>query len=495
MIFGYASILLTFARNVLFVPIYLREIPLAEYGAWLATGGALALILINDFGLSGVVTQKLSATYGAKDYKELGSLAGSALMIGCIMAAALTAISLVFVGMLPALDPVDPTHGGTMVRCFLLAIAANALGLIGSTAISLIRSLQRPVIAGMIVVIAELVNAAFVLIGLFAGKGLYAIAGGMLARSVIVALGAIIGVRLIYSRSLNVRLVVQWRAVQALLGDSSRFFISSIAMRLQSQGSVLFVGLALGPASAAIYSLTVRAHETVLMLIGQINAALVPPATHLLGSGNFARFRVILLRMLLALGAVTALAMSTTVVLNAGFLHLWLGNKDFAGQGVSILMAAALFVSSLGFVGYDALVAQGKFKVISTVFALTSALQIGLLSLLLLRSDLWIAPMAILTTALVWGTVFWRNVSVEIGLTAAEAYKLLAELARVVCVSIAAIAGFMLFVPAATSWLSLAAEGMACVSVLIAGYMLSSSSIRSLAREEIGVTLRALRPT
>jgi len=56
-LFGYASLLISLARNILFVPIYLHNIPLAEYGAWLATGGALALLLINDFGLSGVVKE------------------------------------------------------------------------------------------------------------------------------------------------------------------------------------------------------------------------------------------------------------------------------------------------------------------------------------------------------------------------------------------------------------------------------------------------------
>lgn len=494
MTFGYASVLIAFARNVLFVPFYLHAIPLAEYGAWLATGGALALILINDFGLSGVVTQKLSAAYGANDSKALGTLAGSALAIGFIMAVTLTAASLIFARLLPGLETLDGVQRQTIVRCFLIAIAANGLGLIGANAISVIRSLQRPVIGGSIVMAADLANVAIILVGLLAGEGLYAIAAGMLARAVIIALAATISVKLVYSRCLNVPLVLQWRAVQALLGDSSRFFVSSVAIKLQSQGSVLFVSLALGPSSAAVYSLSVRAHETVLMLIGQINAALVPSVTHLLGSGNLARFRTLLLRMLLTLGAVTALAMSITVILNAGFLHLWVGNQDFAGQGVSILMAAALFISSIGFVGYDALVAQGKFRIVSRAFTLTSLLQICLSCLLLLLPKMWIAPLAILITAFVWGAIFWRNVSITIGLTTTEARGLLREFARIIGVSIVAAGGFIMFFPRATSWVSLTAEGLACSTLLIAGYWLFSARIRGIVREEVGMTLRAFRP-
>ena len=125
MLFGYASLLISLARNILFVPIYLHNIPLAEYGAWLATGGALALILINDFGLSGVVIQKISVNFGAGDFEALGSLAGSALAIGSLMALLLSALSLACVPYLPGLQSLNPLQKHAVVNCFLIAVAAN----------------------------------------------------------------------------------------------------------------------------------------------------------------------------------------------------------------------------------------------------------------------------------------------------------------------------------------------------------------------------------
>src|ERR1700691_4448276 len=107
MVFGYATIVIALARNVLFVPIYLHDIPLAEYGAWLATGGALALLLISDFGLSGVVTQKASAAFGAGDLRSLGPLIGSAFVIGIVLALALTALSMAFLPFLPSLQTLN----------------------------------------------------------------------------------------------------------------------------------------------------------------------------------------------------------------------------------------------------------------------------------------------------------------------------------------------------------------------------------------------------
>src|SRR6266478_2793228 len=162
-LFGYASLLISLARNILFVPIYLHNIPLAEYGAWLATGGALALILINDFGLSGVVIQKISLNFGAGDFEALGSLAGSALSLACVP-------------YLPGLQSLDPLQKHAVVNCFLIAVAANTLGLVATTTMSVIRSLQMAVAAGSIVLAADIANVTVTLLGLLYGNGLYAIA-------------------------------------------------------------------------------------------------------------------------------------------------------------------------------------------------------------------------------------------------------------------------------------------------------------------------------
>jgi O-antigen/teichoic acid export membrane protein len=492
-LFGYSSILIGIARNVLFVPIYLRSISLPEYGAWLATGGALALMLINDFGLAGVVTQKISATLGGGDLARLGSLTGSALVIGLVMAIGLTAFSLAFVPFLPGLESLGEPQQHAVVQCFMIAVAANAAGVVGATAVSVLRSLQNPVAAGCIVLVADLANVGVTLIGLFRGAGLYAIAGGMAVRAAILAFAAPLAVAIICSQELGIRIRPRWPLVRELVGDSGRFFLSAIAMRIQAQANVFFVNAILGPASAAAYSLTVRAHETVLMLIGQINTALAPSVTHLLGSGNTVRFRAVLLRLLLSLAGFTAFALSLTIVLNAGFLKLWVGQVAFAGQSVSILMGSALFVSSIGYVAYDALVAQGKFTFVANAFIATSLLQVVLLVACLDRG-VWFAPTATLAAGAVWGLLFWRKVAIGIGATAAESRGMLGELGRITAVSAVTIAGFLRFYPPATTWPALIVEGVFCVGVLATGYLIMSVKIRTIAREEISGTLRAMRP-
>ncbi len=71
----------------------------------------------------------------------------------------------------------------------------------------------------------------------------------------------------------------------------------------------------------------------------------------------------------------------------------------------------------------------------------------------------------------------------------------MSELSRIIAVSAVTIAGFLFFYPPALTWPALIAEGLLCVAVLAAGYLAMSAKMRLIAREEIGVSLRALRPT
>jgi O-antigen/teichoic acid export membrane protein len=494
MFFSCVGLIISLARNILLVPIYLHKIPLPEYGAWLATGGALALMLVNDYGLSGVVTQRISASYGAGELDTLGRLAGSALAIGTLLAIGLAAVSLVFVPFLPGLATLSPSEGHTVVMCFVFAIAANSFGVMGATALSVIRSLQEVTVVGTITLVAETANVALILVGLFSGYGLYALAGGLLVRSLIIAGGGLVGVWYLCARSVGIAVKIEAAAIRDLLGEASRFFVSSIAIRVQAQANVFFVGSILGPASAAIYSLTVRAHDTVLSVIVLINGSLVPSVTHLLGSGDIARFRVVVLRLLIFLAALTALAMTITVILNPAFLALWIGKHAFAGQSVSILMAAAVFITSIVSIAYDALLAQGKFRLVTRFFFLTGILQVVLLASLL-RWGVWVAPFVTIVTILVWGTAFWLNVAVDIRLTVTEVRTLVAELTRVLAVSVAGAAAFGLFYPNADSWISLVIEGSICALCLGAAYLSVSPTLRRITYEEIGTTFRLFRAT
>ena len=96
--FGYGTLASTLARNILLVPLYLKFVDFGEYGAWLATGGALVQLLVTDYGLAGVITQRVAVLSGSDNTGALRAavMAGlvNALLLGVLLTAASSLIAL-----------------------------------------------------------------------------------------------------------------------------------------------------------------------------------------------------------------------------------------------------------------------------------------------------------------------------------------------------------------------------------------------------------------
>jgi O-antigen/teichoic acid export membrane protein len=492
MIFGYSALALALARNIVLVPVYLRHVALAEYGAWLATGGALVQLMVTDFGLTGVVTQRVAHRSGAGKTSELGPLIGAGLVNGALLALLLTLLCLGFATFLPATQGLTAAQSHRVVQCFLLAVCANGLAVIASTAAGIVRSLQRAIAVGTITLVADSMSVLVTVVALFANHGLYALAIGMLVRSVLATVGSLALLGILTAQDPRLRWTLSWSESRALWRDSAHFFLTSIAMKLQSNANTLFVGMLAGPQSAAVYGLTVRAHETVLMFIAQLNAALGPSLAHLVGEEKHVRFRALIVRLVPLMAVTAALGMTLTVTLNETFVRLWVGPAAFGGQATSILMGAALWAASIAYVAYEALLARGEFSSIARTFIAASALHV-LLLLTLVRLGMWGAPAAVLLTTLCWGAVLGRRVVRDAGLARNETLAVAGEVAAIAGIAIAVGVGFTFAAPPAAGWLGLVTEAAACALLLVTCLLLLLPKLRRQLREELSLTLRAIR--
>ena len=484
MVFGYGALALALVRNIVLVPIYLHYIDLSEYGAWLATGGALAQILVTDFGLAGVVVQRVAHSLGAADMVRLRALIAAGLVNAAALALVLTLLCVALSPLLPGLQGLSELQTHRVLQSFLIAVAANGCAVPGNTLTGIIRSMQRAAAAGSIVLIADLVGVVATVLALVSGLGLLALPLGLLGRSVTTVVGGIGVLATTWVHEKWPRLQFDRAQSMALWRDSLQFFLTSVAMKLQSNANVLFVGMISGPQSAAVYGLTVRAHETVLLLIAQTNTALAPSLAHLLGGNGQQRFRDLLLKLLLITAAISAVGMATTVALNQLFVHLWVGAAAFGGQSTSLWMGVALWVASVAYVAYEASIAAGQFSRIARTFISASAVHVVLL-LILVRFGMWGAPVALLLTTLFWGALLWRHVARDIHFSGTEALGASAEIAKIVGICAAATALVVLVFPKVASWYNLVAEGFACVSVSALALFLLRPHLRRLMREEI----------
>jgi len=480
------------ARNIVLVPLYLHYISAAEYGAWLATGGTLVQLLVSDFGFGGVILQRTAAASGAGDREHLSVIVGTAWMTSVVIAVTLSVASALISPFLGGLLHLDVSVAGEVIDCFLLSIAANAIGVIATISGNVLRGLQKAVGVGVIQFLGEVVVIAVTVVMLYRGSGLYALAGGMVARSLFAALATAIQAYRVCV--LELRLAPRARTAEGrqLAVDSIRLFVVSISMRLLTRSDVFFVGVVMGSASAAVYGITTRILDTITMLMSQLTTALLPAMAHLYGGGNRRRFRDLLIRIIPVLAALALTGLATAAAVNGNFVSLWVGREFFGGYGTTFAFAAAAYVSFTGFISYDVLMAAGRFQFIARTFAIFSLAQVPLTLLMLRIFGMVGAPLAALISATLWSVVMWRQVP-RVLAPETVSYRPLAfgvGISVAVMLVVVSIAGRL--VPNTTSWADFAMTGIATGTIMLAAILLLSRSIREAAWQEGITTLRSL---
>jgi len=490
-IFGYCTLAVVVARNIVLVPVYLRFISLSEYGAWLATGATLLQLVLTDFGLAGVLAQRAATLHGARQAERLGPLIGSGLAATFVFAFALSAASLVGVCFLPALQGLTTAEALRVKQCLMLAVISGGLGIIAAMSQALVRSFQQAIVAGATVLVADVASIGVTVLLIFSGHGLFALAIGLAVRSALVAGVLTYHLLRVCRRQLGLRLDVRWTELKELLADSARTFVSAAAMKLQTQSNTLLIGIFLGSASAGMYGLTVRAYETILTFLSQLTGAIAPSLSHLLGAGNVARFRVLILRMVPAVALLAGVGLVAMIAVNESFLSLWVGRQAFAGQSVSVLTGVAVWLAAVSLVAYDALYALARFNVIARTYVLSSIIHVVLLGIFL-RWGLWVAPAIAILSTLLWGALFWKDLARQVQLTLTDLRVTLMDL---LLIAVAAVASLLLVIALhvkATGWGALIFEGAASCLLALTLILTAGVRIRAIVKEEVHTTWQSL---
>ena len=158
---------------------------------------------------------------------------------------------------------------------------------------------------------------------------------------------------------------------------------------------------------------------------------------------------------------------------------------------MTFAFAAAAYLSVIGFVGYDVLMAAGQFQLVARTFATFSLIQIPLMVLMLRQVGMAGAPLAAMLSAAGWSIVMWRHVPQVLPFEAVDYRRFAAALGVTIVVAASVICFASWRVPAASTWTYLAGITVAIGATMLAGILALSRPIRQAVRDEGIATLRA----
>lgn len=343
---------LALVGGVILVPIYLKFLPVALYGAWLATGNILFWLTAIDPGLSAILQQQIGFAYGKQDSKSIGELITGGIFISGLISLVVAAVGLAlsnhFVEWINLPENLD---GDLLVRAFSISVVGMSLSLFSYSLIAINQGLQSSIGIGTIHNAVSLLNIALPIVLLHRGYGLLALAipSVFLGGSLTVCCALFLVWRV--SRE-KIEISFSMGKVRYLAKTISYTFLGRASAVISNNIDLFFTNRFIGPESVVLLNLTRKAPDMSRMFIERPPAAFIPTVSHLIGTGDIEKAREVLLRLIRILLWLTGLFTGGFIAFNDDFVRLWVGGGFFAGQTTSLLIVAkfALFVlvSALG---------------------------------------------------------------------------------------------------------------------------------------------------
>ncbi len=341
--FHYSAIGLVIVQGIVLVPLYVGRIPVALYGAWLATGNVLTWIELIDPGLSDILRQRVALAYGRDDAAAVGRNIGTGLVLSGILS--LVPLTLwPLAGHLATFVHLD-VGGDVLARSFRLGLVSSTFTLLSYSVASANLGLQLTLAAGLVYTVATVVGLGVSVAALLSDVGLVSLPLGMLTRSMILFFGNAVTCAVWCRRHLPERPRFSRDEVRQIFGLSIYTFVSRLGTTLVDRADALLTARLLSPAATVTLVLTGRAFEPVRNAAVSISSALMPGLSHLSGEGDLRRVTEVAMLVARVTAWVAALGVGSIIALNANFVRLWVGDRIYGGSALTVALAVSVALS------------------------------------------------------------------------------------------------------------------------------------------------------
>ena len=343
--FHFIAFGLAMISGIVLVPLYLKFIPLPLYGAWLATGNMLFWVAMVDPGLSGAVQQQVAVAYAKKDAETLNSLLTNSLVVS--VAASLLILLVGYGGcgvMLDWLNIGANVDKVLLERAFLIAVAGGASMSVAYSLGAFNAGLQSSLGIGIISSAATLLSLVVTVVLLYGGYGLLALPAAVVVRGVGCNLGNLAYLVWRYKCE-ELRFSFSLKGLSSLMKLSSYTFLGQNASLIAANMDSFVVTRFLGAEIAPVYALTRKGPDLSRMVLERPTVAFMPAISNLFGSGDHAKAKAVLLRLMRIILWLLGLVSAGFLVFNSDFVDLWVGRSLFAGYPVNVVVVLALIVT------------------------------------------------------------------------------------------------------------------------------------------------------
>lgn len=395
--FGLTKTFFVTLNGFILVPLYLQQMSVSLYGAWLAAGSVLTFMSVIDMGIGIVLTQQLADLLGHNDLRRYATSAFTGMIsivpVGGVLATLGIALALV----MPSSLHLAGSEGRQLTEAIVWASLAVGLSTISQTWGALPQAAQRTVGMGIVGNASMVVWIATTLLGLAARLGVVALGLGLFARSVFQTTGFLV-VIVSHWRTMHVPRPAFSRSVlNDLVRRSAPVFLSRVGGAVSQNADPAITAFVISPSAAAILSISSRLAAVVRMLVGPIGSAVFASVSHIYSSGGIKRTGEVLKLLSVTSNLLLAVGLGATMAFNGSLVSLWVGGDMYGGETLTLLIVlstAALVTTSLNM---NLLQSMGHFRDTSLI----DIAELPLRLLLMVALGAWIGIEGLVLASLI----------------------------------------------------------------------------------------------
>lgn len=343
---GWLSNGIIMIQGLLLIPLYIKYLGADMYGFWLASGGMLAWLSMVDVGGAAITRQRCANAYGKGDLQRLVDYFwhGALVMLGVITV--FLVLLFAFSPLIPQAIRADEELRPILLTCLLISGVGTALNFARMFLREFASAAQRNGLPAVATLVGLILALGFTIVGLTVyDLGLYALAIATVIRSGVPLLMNALGAGLLltsvkYRNSWSKTIFRDyWVTTPAVLSAKAAGVFSQ-------QLPVVLLTRWAGPEVTVAYSVSIRLLEMAKHFINHPLAALYGASAHLFGDAAVTpeRKRALFRQIASGFSAATTGAFAYYVLVNQGFIHLWIAPDKYLGPAFTVVAALAMLL-------------------------------------------------------------------------------------------------------------------------------------------------------
>ena len=406
-----ATTLLVSIQALVMMPLYMIHIGPRMYGAWLATGELLVLMLAFDMGIPNIIIQRIGAALANSDKKAIGAYFATGATILCTFAVGLGLILAILAPFVPSWVHLRGAEAQLLQNAFLLDIVAICLMLINFIFQGLARGIQETTTINVSSFLATLIGFGTTLFLLKTGHGLWSISIGVTVRAVLTLLGSI-GF-LLYGVDQEIRSSLRYdrEIAKEFRKLSPPMFAAGVSYGFMNNSQVLLAAILLGPEKATIFGLTRKAADVARNVLDAVGNASYGGFANLFALGDKIRSLAVYREIVAVYLAVGLALMCAYTATNPSLVGVWVSKDMFGGTALTILIAISTLVGGWSYLTLSLYRSTNHHRAVSSALLVECLCRLPAMIGFLVLFGLPGLPIGTICTGLVSG--IWAHIKIR----------------------------------------------------------------------------------